>query len=149
MVRSFNIYENAYMRAFLRNLILRPSCYACPVRKGRSHSDITMGDHWAIPHIHPEFDDDKGTSLVLVNTEKGNASLDKSQIRFVETNFRISKKYNKAIFKSCRIPSYRERLFAALDTATDIPDLLQKGAKESIYECLIRKIKERVWKLIH
>lgn len=36
--------ENAYMRAFLSNLDLRPSCHDCKAKSGRSGSDITLGD---------------------------------------------------------------------------------------------------------
>ena len=59
------------MRAFLRNMILRPSCYACRAKEGRSHSDITIADFWGIQDVLPEMDDDLGTGLVLINTVKG------------------------------------------------------------------------------
>lgn len=63
--------RNSFMRGFLRNLYLRPSCYKCPARPFKSGSDITIGDYWGIGNVLPEFDDDKGVSLVMVNTEKG------------------------------------------------------------------------------
>ena len=59
------------MQGFLQNLYLRPSCYACPSKNGKSGADITLGDFWGIWDIDPEMDDDKGTSLVLVQSEKG------------------------------------------------------------------------------
>lgn len=72
-----SIFEkNAYMRGFLSDLFLRPSCYQCAFRQGRSGSDITLGDFWGIDHIHPEIDDDKGMCAVLVNTEKGRRVVD-------------------------------------------------------------------------
>jgi len=61
---------NHYMRGFFQNLYLRPSCYNCPVKSFKSGSDITVADYWGIKNILPEFDDGKGTSLVIVNTEK-------------------------------------------------------------------------------
>lgn len=36
--------ENPFMRIFLRNISLRPSCYACPAKSGKSGSDITLAD---------------------------------------------------------------------------------------------------------
>ena len=66
-----NIYKNTFIKGFLIDLFLRPSCYKCPVRSFRSQSDITIGDYWGIQKFLPEFDDDKGVSLVMVNTEKG------------------------------------------------------------------------------
>lgn len=64
-------HRNAYMQSFLCNVNLRPSCYACPAKSGRSGSDITLGDFWGIQHIQPSLDDDKGLSLVIPQTEKG------------------------------------------------------------------------------
>lgn len=63
-------YENIYMRAFLADLILRPSCYACSFKSSQSGSDITIGDFWGIENVLPKMDDDKGCSLVLLNNEK-------------------------------------------------------------------------------
>lgn len=65
--------DNPYMKAFLSDLDLRPSCYACPAKSGRSGADITLGDFWGIEHIDPEFDDDRGCSLVMLHTEPGRA----------------------------------------------------------------------------
>lgn len=62
--------ENEYMQAFLADFSLRPSCYACPAKGGKSGSDLTIGDFWGIEKIAPEIDDDKGCSLVIVHTNK-------------------------------------------------------------------------------
>lgn len=64
-------YENAYMRGFLNDLYLRPSCYQCKCKNGLSHNDMTIGDFWGIDQIMPDFDDDMGVSLVLLYSEKG------------------------------------------------------------------------------
>lgn len=61
--------KDLYMNVFLKNFILRPSCYKFLARSGRSHSDITLADFWGIARIILEMDDDKGTSLVFLNTE--------------------------------------------------------------------------------
>ena len=58
--------KNIFMRGFLQNLYLRPSCHACPSKGHTSGSDITLGDYWGIEKIHPDFDDDKGCSLVIL-----------------------------------------------------------------------------------
>jgi len=63
--------KNIYRNGFVQNIFLRMSCYNCPTRSLRSGSDITIGDFWGIENILPDFADDKGVNLVLVNTEKG------------------------------------------------------------------------------
>jgi ferredoxin len=63
--------ENDYMRAFLSNLSLRPSCFDCPSKAGKSGADITIGDFWGVENVLPELDDDRGMS-VLVNYNENN-----------------------------------------------------------------------------
>ena len=63
--------KNAYMKLFTGNLILRESCGSCSFKGYRRASDITLGDFWGIWEISPEMDDDKGTSAVLLHSEKG------------------------------------------------------------------------------
>ncbi len=50
---------------------MRPSCYFCKFKDRERTGDITLGDFWGIDRIMPEFNDNKGTSLVLVNSDKG------------------------------------------------------------------------------
>ncbi len=66
-----NLRENPYLMGFLRNLFLRPSCGACPAKSLKSGSDMTVADFWGIKKILPKFADDKGVSLVIINTVKG------------------------------------------------------------------------------
>lgn len=68
--------RDPYMTAFLRDICLRPSCYACRFRGLERPSDITLADFWGIQNIAPEMDDDKGTSFVLVHSEAGRAAID-------------------------------------------------------------------------
>ena len=63
--------KNLYMRAFLHDLTLRPSCYNCPARSFKSGSDITLADLWGAWRTLPEYNDNKGCSCVAINTEKG------------------------------------------------------------------------------
>lgn len=60
-----------YANLFSSNLILRPSCYNCKFTNLQRPSDIMIGDFWGIEKTIPEIDDDKGISLVLLNTSKG------------------------------------------------------------------------------
>ena len=69
--------RNPYMRLFLSNICLRPSCYDCHFKGFPRVSDLTLGDCWGVEQHSPEMDDDKGTSVVIVNTEKGNTLREK------------------------------------------------------------------------
>lgn len=51
----------------------RWSCGVCPFTTLNRVSDITLGDAWGIDKVAPALDrENKGCSLVLINTEKGN-----------------------------------------------------------------------------
>lgn len=69
VLKSGIFYENVFMKGFLLNLYLRPSCYKCTAKNGASGSDLTIADFWGIQNYHPEFDDDKGVSLIFVHTD--------------------------------------------------------------------------------
>jgi coenzyme F420-reducing hydrogenase beta subunit len=60
-----------YAALYQSNLMFRPSCYNCPYTNTKRTGDFTLGDFWGIDKIKPIMDDDKGLSLVFVNTEKG------------------------------------------------------------------------------
>lgn len=63
--------EDPFLRFFLTDICLRPSCYHCQFKGLPRSSDLTIGDAWGVDGILPEMDDDQGTSLVFLNTEKG------------------------------------------------------------------------------
>ena len=65
--------HNPFMKGFLSNITIRPSCSLCPAKGGRSQSDISMADFWGIKEIDKRFYDPNGVSLVFVHTEKGDS----------------------------------------------------------------------------
>lgn len=62
--------DDWYMRAFLKNASLRPSCLACPFKR-QCGSDVTLGDFWGIRGQHPDVSIEGGVSAVVCNTAKG------------------------------------------------------------------------------
>lgn len=65
-------YTSSYIELYGQGAILRPSCYKCQYSSLTRVSDLTIGDFWGIEQLYPEFDDNRGVSMVLVNTQKGN-----------------------------------------------------------------------------
>lgn len=66
-----SILDDDYCVSFHSRYNIRPSCFNCKYRDLRKVSDITLGDFWGIEKYVPEYDDNKGTSFILVNTHKG------------------------------------------------------------------------------
>ncbi len=75
--------KDPYMKIFLSDICLRPSCYQCKFKSLDRDSDITLGDAWGIGKILPDMDDDKGTSVVIVHSEKGNKLLNEVKDQIV------------------------------------------------------------------
>lgn len=106
--------ENAFMQAFLRDLILRPSCYACPAKCFRSGSDLTLGDYWGVEREAPHLDDDGGTSVVFVNSERGQQLLSSLPIVFHSQPFERVHAHNSSISASVSRPINRKFFFMML-----------------------------------
>lgn len=106
-----DIGKNIYMKLFLSDLCLRPSCSNCSSKSGKSKSDITIADFWGIQHLHPDFDDDKGCNLILINSKKGLNLFNKLECDKIETDFNTAIKYNPSYFKSVAEPKYRKYFF--------------------------------------
>lgn len=66
-----SVSRNAYLRAFVRDLCLRPSCYVCKIKPWNSGSDITLADFWRIKDVYPDRFTTKGVSAVIIHSGKG------------------------------------------------------------------------------
>lgn len=121
--------QNHYMRAFLSDMILRPSCHECRAKQGSSHSDITIADFWGIHIEMPEMDDDKGTGLVLVNTEKGRNALNWSKVTKKESSIEVASKYNGGLSSLTKPHPKRADFFVALDESSSVIDLIDKSLR--------------------
>lgn len=63
--------QDPFIRAFIGNICLRDSCSECLAKGVERCTDLTLGDYWGIWNQHPEFNDEKGTSIVFVHSAKG------------------------------------------------------------------------------
>lgn len=108
-----------YFTGFLGGYISRESCYVCPFSSLDRPSDITMGDFWGYQKTRPELANDKGLSLLLVNTEKGKALLErlKEQGLFFSTvsEDSVSKSENKNLYKPTHRPPERTEIYSELE----------------------------------
>lgn len=68
--------ESLYMKLFIENYINRKSCANCQFKGYSRCSDLTIGDFWGIWDIAPDMDDNRGASIVLVQSAKGAQMLD-------------------------------------------------------------------------
>lgn len=132
--------ENKYMMAFNRNLTLRPSCFYCPAKSGKSRADITLADYWGIEHFIPQMDDNKGTSFLCVNTVKGNTFIEKLNIQLERIDYTKTIRYNPCAYKSTSEPVDREQFWNDY-TKMGINALLSlRKQKQNIFSRIIKRI---------
>lgn len=133
-----------FMLAFLKNYCLRPSCYGCSFKTIERPSDFTLADFWGIEKMLPEMDDDKGTSLVLVNSEKGQMLFDKlkNRITFEKVNGNEAIKYNIAAVESMVEPKGRD-VFMKKVTSKNFGKMVKKHCSGSFAD----RIKANMYKI--
>ena len=110
------------MRGFVSNLYLRPSCADCASKGVERCSDMTLGDYWGIWDQHPEFDDDRGTSLLLVHTERGQRAWAQlaADFRVCPVTCEEALAQNPSALQSSAPHPNRERFFDRLDRQTSV-----------------------------
>ena len=68
---------NPFWSIWLKHLMSRPSCYACPFTTTERVADITLGDLWGV-HLYCKdlYARNEGASLIVCNTAKGRSALE-------------------------------------------------------------------------
>ena len=117
--------QDPYMKSFVGNYCLRESCYDCSFKSTRRVSDLTLGDYWGIWNQNPEMDDNRGTSLLLVHSSKGNRILDaiSNQLEYVQVDLDDSITENLSVIKSSPINK---------DRSVFIDTVCKEGFKQAI-----------------
>ncbi len=90
-----------FMKAFLSNACLRPSCFNCPAKR-MCGSDITLGDFWGIQEVHPNVDYEGGVSAVICSSSRGLIALDgiKQRLAWGESTFEDVARGNPSLLHS-------------------------------------------------
>lgn len=145
--------QNLFMKGFLSDLYLRPSCYSCVTKDGKSKSDITLGDFWGIDRVMPDFDDDKGCSVVVVHSKKGMTLLNQINIETRETSLDNVLKYNPSYRHSVRMPVTRSKFFKKFIWLSSMRfvtrSVFSRSMKTAYATPFILRLKTKIWLLLH
>lgn len=134
-------YHNVYMKGFLSNLYLRPSCHDCKCKDGKHHSDISLGDFWGIDKFNPSFDDDKGVSLVLINTPKGKEFLQKVKMEKWESSYALVSRANGGFSPYAWLNPKRSLFFKLIWQGATVRQAVAICLHIPLYRRVIRKAK--------
>ncbi|MDE6501596.1 MAG: Coenzyme F420 hydrogenase/dehydrogenase, beta subunit C-terminal domain [Ruminococcus sp.] len=136
----------SYMKGMIANLYLRPSCYECRFKGTERQTDLTVGDYWGVWNLQPEMDDNKGTSLILLHTEKGKSLFNEiaSSLTYKEAELEGAVKANPCIAVSVKRPQKRDSFFEQLEDGKDFEKIVHHLTKVNIFRRVYRKFKKLV-----
>lgn len=111
-------------------------------------ADLTIADFWGINDVAPEMNDEMGTSLVLIRTDKGQKAFDSiyETMKLKEVTYEASVKENPAEYRSCTRPSQRDTFFDDMHTMSF--EELEKKYAAPIKYSLKTRAKRKVKKII-
>lgn len=127
-----NVYHNGvdtdpYLRAFFSNIACRPSCYNCRFKEQLHKADFTIWDCFEVEKYDEDFDDDKGTTRILINSDKAQKVFDsikeKHKYKEVEVDKLVSNFHQ--MFNSIKYNVKRDEFF--------------KDLQENDFEYIIKK----------
>lgn len=120
--------DDDFRRGYHTNVFCRPSCYNCQFKEFPRISDITIADYWGIEKVDKNLDMNIGTSMMLLNSNKGVDYFEKikDKLEYRETAFEDILDGNIALRKSIEPAKIdREAFFKDLD-AHDFDYVTQK-----------------------
>lgn len=109
--------DDNYMVTFLDNYNLRPSCFNCPSKDGRSGADILLADLWGCDKILSRSDDNKGMSAVIVRSEVGRRLVERCALDKVAVDYSQVVQYNPALVHSAVRPDGYDRFWKRMGEA--------------------------------
>ena len=144
---TINHNNDSYMKAFLKHLSLRESCTNCKFKKNNRLSDITLADFWGIRNIKPKMNDGKGTSLVIVNSDKGQELMNEVNNFMVceEVNFEKAIAGNPSYNTVSKANENADKFFEELERGEDFESVVGKYIPK---DSLVVKIKRKVKRII-
>ena len=137
---------NLFMQGYLNsNMYIRPCCGECRFKGIPRKSDITFADFWG---IEKELDDDKGTSMLLVNSEKGRDLFERTKINMevYEKDFNSIFAGNPMLTSSVVVPVESYDFLKDLDSMT-FSECIRKYTRGFLWQKVFEKVKQAKKKL--
>ena len=144
-----NRLEDFYMQTFLSDICLRKSCYYCNFKGENRTADITLADFWGINRLNKSINDNKGISLIIINSKKGKEifELIKDKGEYEEVNFNEAISFNSSYNKASKINKNRNEYFNKLDENGFLGNY-KEFVEKSIKEKIVITVKKIIKKLI-
>ena len=143
--------EDSYIRAFVGDLCLRPSCYRCSCKGLTRCADFTLGDYWGVWDQAPSMNDNKGTSIVLVHSDKARVLWEEisADMTVVAADARSCMDQNPAALRSAKLDEENRALFMHRYETEDFAALVEEILpKPSAANDLARRVAGKLKRLL-
>lgn len=116
-IEKTNIHNSIWMCAYLANIMDRNSCYSCRFNTDKRIGDISIGDFWGINSWNKNYNDTKGTSIIITSSQKGD-----KLVRSIKQNCKLLEKvplkvgipHNSALCSHVKRTPKRELFFKSV-----------------------------------
>lgn len=117
-IYSMGVESDPMLRAFFSDICDRPSCYQCIFKKRYRVSDFTIWDCFSVCDFNKKMDDDKGTTKVLIHSEKGKNVFEdiKDTVKWMEVSSEKLVEGVKEMTQSVKMNERREQFFLDLNS---------------------------------
>lgn len=142
--------DDLFIKSFLSECNIRPSCYSCKFKKVNRLSDITLGDFWGVKDMYSEMYDNKGTSAILIHSDKGKKIFEdiKKNIVYKQVKYEDIILNNNAYYESVKENKNRKKFFENFDNYS-MDSLCKKYCSPSIKTRIKNKIKRIAKKILY
>lgn len=142
--------SRVFKELFYGHTVLRPSCYECPYKSVMHPGDITIADYWGIEKAAPEFDDNKGVSLVLVNNEAGEKAFEKVKEGLIWKQTKLEDSMQPPLKAPFPKPENRDQFWSDFENKTFEYVAKKYGGigLKNAAKSLLRKIERKIKKLV-
>lgn len=137
-----NLKGYTYLWGFIADLYNRRSCHQCHFRNGCNASDITIGDYWGVEERFPALDDNRGVSLVVIRTHKGESWFARMlpEVVWAESDWDHAVKGNPSLVSDVRPHAKREEFFARLSRGEPFDEIVRDLLDMGFFRRIVKRV---------
>ena len=132
--------NNNYSKLFVNDLSTNNSCLDCQFNGCPRVADITIGDFWGVDEYDKSLNDNKGLSVVLLNSTKGERYFSKiiNECFTKEVPLEVVVKYNQNIICSSKAHPKRTEFFEDIKRGKSLQYCVKKYCNEPLHIVIYR-----------
>lgn len=127
-----------YSIAFLNGICYTENCYKCQYARLERVSDITLGDSWGSALSKEE--QNKGISLILSQTAKGNKLVDMAELVLVDVDLMNAVKHNHQLKEATSRPTGRVDFFKKIKDGENFDSIIKRLYYKQCMKQFVKKI---------